>query len=74
MLAFIHFNSQFSGWSAFTFWVVIVSIVITLGFTVVVFCGGIGDLRFLLQNMEMPSDPSSGKLDVAESSTHSNKN
>ncbi len=57
MFAFIEFSSKFAAWSAFTFWVVAVSIVITLGFTVVVFFGGIADLKFLLRSME---DKSSG--------------
>lgn len=56
MFAFIKFNSQWTAWSAFTFWMVMVSIVITLGFTVVVFVGGLGDLRFLLQSMNQEKD------------------
>jgi hypothetical protein len=56
MLAFIQFSSQFAWWSAFTFWIVIVSIVITLGFTLVVFSAGIGDLRFLITSMDEPPE------------------
>ncbi len=56
MIAFIKFNSQWTAWSAFTFWMVVVSIIITLGFTVVVFFGGLGDLRFLLQSMNQEKD------------------
>ena len=49
MLAWIHFGEAFWPWSPFTFWTVIVSVVLTLGFTVVVFFGGLADLRFLLR-------------------------
>ena len=56
MLAFIKFNPQWYAWSAFTFWTVLISIVITLGFTVVVFVGGLSDLRFLLRSMDEQRD------------------
>lgn len=51
MLAFISFSEKFHAWSAFVFWIVIVSVLITLAFTVVVFIGGISDLRFLVNAM-----------------------
>jgi hypothetical protein len=69
MFAFIQFNSKFAGWSAFSFWVVVVSIMITLGFTVVVFFGGIGDLKFLLRSMDEPLSPDSNGLSTSESSS-----
>jgi hypothetical protein len=52
MFSFITFNPEWSGWSAFTFWIVFVSILLTLAFTVVVFFGGISDLRFLLRALD----------------------
>ncbi len=52
MFSFITFNPEWSGWSAFTFWTVVVSILLTLAFTVVVFFGGLSDLRFLLRALE----------------------
>lgn len=52
ILGFIQFNPEYGVWSWLTFWIVIVSIILTLGFTVVVFIGGIGDLRFLLKAMD----------------------
>jgi hypothetical protein len=48
MLAWIRFSDQLWPWSALTFWMVVVSVVLTLGFTVAVFIGGLTDLRFLL--------------------------
>lgn len=57
MIAFIEFTTDFGIWSPFTFWMVLISIVLTLGFTVVVFFGGLGDLRFLLKALDdQPSD------------------
>ncbi len=47
----IHFNPEFGFWSAMIFWMVLVSIVLTLGFTVAVFFGGLADLRYLLKAM-----------------------
>ena len=35
-----------------TFWIVAVSIVLNLGFTIVVIIGGIGDLRYLLRALD----------------------
>jgi len=52
MLAFIRFSPQFAAWSAFTFWMVVLSIIVTLGFTFVVFVCGLSDLRFLLESMQ----------------------
>lgn len=52
MLSFIQFNPQWGAWSPFTFWTVLVSIVLTLGFTLVVFIGGLTDLRFLLNALD----------------------
>lgn len=53
MLAWIEFTNQnFRGWSAFTFWTVVISVILTLGFTVVVFFGGLADLKFLLKAMD----------------------
>jgi hypothetical protein len=52
MLGFITFSSEFGLSSAFTFWMVVLSIILTLGFTVVVFFGGLADLRFLLRAMD----------------------
>ena len=51
-LALIRFSEQFGGWSAFTFWAVVISVILTLGFTVVVFFGGLADLRYLLRALD----------------------
>lgn len=51
-LAFIQFDPSLGWWSPFTFWTVIVSVVLTLGFTVAVLIGGLSDLRFLLKAMD----------------------
>ena len=52
MLAWINFGKEFWPWSPFTFWTTIISVVLTLGFTVVVFFGGLADLRFLLRALD----------------------
>jgi|GEM_PF-2689559 len=68
MLAWIEFTTEgFGGWSRFTFWTVIISVILTLGFTVAVFIGGIGDLRFLLQAMGQDTSDDAGEGSVAES-------
>lgn len=48
-IAWIQFSEQLAPWSEWTFWVVLVSVILTLGFTVAVFIGGLGDLRYLLR-------------------------
>ena len=50
--AWIEFSDGLWPWSAFTFWMVLISVVLTLGFTVAVFIGGLGDLRFLLRALD----------------------
>lgn len=52
MLAWINFSRELGPWSPFTFWMVIVSVLLTLGFSVVVFFGGLADLRFLLHALD----------------------
>lgn len=52
MIAFIDFTTDFGIWSPFTFWMVLISIILTLGFTVVVFFGGLADLRYLLSALD----------------------
>jgi hypothetical protein len=52
MIAWITFSRDFGGWSAFTFWAVVISVVLTLGFTVVVFFGGLADLLYLIRAMD----------------------
>lgn len=53
----MHFNNDFWLSSAFVFWTFAISVILTLGFTVVVFFGGIADLRFLLRALdESPTD------------------
>lgn len=52
MVAFIEFSSEFPTWSAFTFWVVAITIFLSIGFTVVVFIGGLGDLRYLIKSLD----------------------
>lgn len=54
IVAFIEFAQEFRLASAFVFWVFTISVVLTLGFTVVVFFGGLGDLRFLLRALDEP--------------------
>ena len=67
MLAWIEFTNQnFRGWSVFTFWTVVISVILTLGFTVVVFFGGLGDLRYLLNAMDEPSTDETDDGRVAE--------
>ncbi len=56
MLGFITFNPDLAGWSAFAFWTVFVSILITLVFTLVVLVGGIADLKFLLASLAEPRE------------------
>lgn len=52
-IAFIEFTSgDFRWWSAFTFWTVVISLILTLGFTVVVFFGGLADLKYLISAMD----------------------
>jgi hypothetical protein len=48
----IHFSPELGWWSRVTFWIVVVSIVLNLGFTLVVMVGGIRDLRWLLKSMD----------------------
>ena len=52
MLAWIRFSDQLWPWSALTFWMVVISVISTLGFTVAVLVGGLGDLRFLLSALD----------------------
>jgi hypothetical protein len=47
-MIFIEFDPSLGYWSPFTFWTVVISVILTLGFTVVVFIGGLADLRYLL--------------------------
>jgi hypothetical protein len=51
-IAFIRFDPSLGWWSPFTFWTVLISVGLTLGFTVAVMIGGVGDLRFLLKAMD----------------------
>ena len=52
-IAFIEFTTDsYRAWSAFTFWTVVISMILSLGFTVVVFFGGLADLKFLLSAMD----------------------
>ena len=51
MLGFIEFDPSLGIWSPFTFWTVLISVILTLGFTVAVFFGGLADLRHLLKSM-----------------------
>lgn len=50
--AWIDFDPGLGFWSPFTFWVLIISVILTLGFTVAIFIGGIGDLRFLIRSLD----------------------
>jgi hypothetical protein len=63
MLGFIQFDPSLGLWSPFTFWTVVISVILTLGFTVVVFFGGLSDLRYLLKSMdeEAPDDSDDGR-------------
>jgi hypothetical protein len=71
MLAWIEFS--FRGWSVFTFWTVIISVILTLGFTVVVFIGGLGDLKYLLQAMGEESVDESDDGSVKETTEQPTK-
>jgi hypothetical protein len=48
----IKFSPELGWWSSGTFWIVVISLILNLGFTVVVIIGGIGDLRYLLRAMD----------------------
>jgi len=52
MPAWIQFSDQLWPWSAFTFWMVVISVILTLAFTVAVFIGGMSDLRYLLRALD----------------------
>jgi hypothetical protein len=52
LLSIIKFSPEFGIWSGMIFWMVVVSIILTLGFTVAVFFGGLSDLRYLLKAMD----------------------
>jgi hypothetical protein len=51
-MAWIEFSERLSPWSGLTFWMVLVSVILTLGFTVAVLIGGLADLRFLLRALD----------------------
>jgi len=52
-IAMIEFTTgDYRWWSVFTFWTVAISLVLALGFTVVVFFGGLADLKYLLGAMD----------------------
>lgn len=58
MQAWITFDPNLGWYSPITFWTVMISVVLTLGFTLVVFVGGLGDIRYLLRSLEEePVDP-----------------
>jgi hypothetical protein len=46
----IQFTQGF--WSIFVFWFVVISVVATIGFTVVVIIGGFSDLRYLFRALD----------------------
>ena len=48
----IHFSPELGWWSVVTFWIVAISIVLNLAFTLLVMVGGIRDLRWLLKSMD----------------------
>jgi hypothetical protein len=53
----IKFSEEFGLWSPFTFWLVVISVFLTLGFTIAVFFGGLADLRYLIRALdEEPTD------------------
>lgn len=70
MLGFIRFDPSLGLWSPFTFWTVVISVILTLGFTVVVFFGGLSDLRYLLKSMdeEAPDASDDGRVVAVPSS------
>ena len=61
MLAFIQFDQSLGLWSPFTFWTVLISVILTLGFTIVIFFGGVGDLRYLLRSLGKSDDENTGQ-------------
>jgi hypothetical protein len=64
MFAWITFSDQFGFWSPFVFWTVIVSVILTLGFTAAVFFGGIADVVYLLRSLDAEhNDKTNGKAD-----------
>jgi hypothetical protein len=67
IFAVMEFDPEFRLTSAFVFWVFAISVVLTLGFTVAVFFGGIADVRFLLRALDEPSTDA----DDAGQTTHS---
>lgn len=56
-LAWIDFDPNLGFWSPFTFWVLIISVILTIGFTVAIFIGGIGDLRYLIRSLDEELPP-----------------
>jgi hypothetical protein len=48
----IQFSPELGWWSIMTFWIVVISIILNLAFTLVVMVGGIRDLRWLLKSMD----------------------
>lgn len=55
IFAAMQFDPEFPLASAFVFWVFVISVILTLGFTIAVFFGGLGDLRFLLRALDEPA-------------------
>ena len=51
-IALITFNPEFRVASASVFWIFVVSVILTLGFTAAVFVGGLMDLKFLLKALD----------------------
>jgi len=53
----IHFSPEIGWWSKAVFWYVFANLWLCIGFTIVVFIGGIFDLKYLLTAMdEAPTD------------------
>ncbi|MCC6240808.1 MAG: hypothetical protein IT448_10975 [Phycisphaerales bacterium] len=53
----IHFSPEIGWWSKAIFWYVFINLWMCIGFAVVVFIGGISDLKYLLKAMdEAPTD------------------
>jgi hypothetical protein len=48
----IEFSPELGWWSKGVFWYVVINLFLCIGFTIVVFIGGLFDLRYLLKSLD----------------------
>ena len=65
----IKFAAELGWWSSVTFYIVLITVFLNIGFTLVVIAGGLFDLRFLLQAMdeEQVDETDDGRVSSGES-------